>query len=357
MRPTSRSATQAGILAGTSGSARWTKGLWRSCAPLRAEDADATNPVQCAMARASHRRGDAGARGGRARAEPGRPSAPAASPAASPAATEPGRERRAAHVRPGVDVRRLRRPRHPRRLRPDRRLRLRHRPGEPRRGQPTPSSWASSASGRRPARPRARSSRASVDPAPTGSARPPRHGCGAHAAILKDHDWVFFTQRGTQGAEPFLDCEGYSLRELNAGTQGLTPKESRAAGHGRVPGVRRGLHGEGRGPGRLQLGRERRRTSWTSRTPWATTRSSTSASRMAPSWASSCSVTTPTPSRRSSSTASCPSPRPPRSRSRTSRAPSSACGPPARPTPGAPRRTPTPRARSRRPSRRWTSSP
>ncbi len=53
---------------------------------------------------------------------------------------------------------------------------------------------------------------------------------GAHAAILKDHDWVFFTQRGTQGAQPFLDCEGYSLRELNAGTQGLTPKESRAAG-------------------------------------------------------------------------------------------------------------------------------
>ena len=39
---------------------------------------------------------------------------------------------------------------------------------------------------------------------------------GAHAAILKDHDWVFFTQRGTQGAQPFLDCEGYSLRELNA---------------------------------------------------------------------------------------------------------------------------------------------
>ena len=41
---------------------------------------------------------------------------------------------------------------------------------------------------------------------------------------------MFFTQRGTQGAQPFLDCEGYSLRELNAGTQGLTPKESRAAG-------------------------------------------------------------------------------------------------------------------------------
>ena len=53
---------------------------------------------------------------------------------------------------------------------------------------------------------------------------------GAHADILKDHDWVFFTQRGTLGADPFLDCEGYSLRELNAGTQGLTPKESRAAG-------------------------------------------------------------------------------------------------------------------------------
>ena len=53
---------------------------------------------------------------------------------------------------------------------------------------------------------------------------------GAHADILKDHDWVFFTQRGSLGAEPFLDCEGYSLRELNAGTQGLTPKESRAAG-------------------------------------------------------------------------------------------------------------------------------
>jgi pimeloyl-ACP methyl ester carboxylesterase len=53
---------------------------------------------------------------------------------------------------------------------------------------------------------------------------------GEHKDIVADHDWVFFTQRGSQGAEPFLDCEGYSLRELNAGTKGLSPTESRAAG-------------------------------------------------------------------------------------------------------------------------------
>ena len=50
-----------------------------------------------------------------------------------------------------------------------------------------------------------------------------------HAAILDNHDWVFFTQRGTQGAQPFLDCEGYSLRELNGATKGLSLKDSRAA--------------------------------------------------------------------------------------------------------------------------------
>ena len=52
----------------------------------------------------------------------------------------------------------------------------------------------------------------------------------ANAAILKDHDWVFFTQRGTYGARPHLDCPGYSMRELNAATQGLTPDQSRESG-------------------------------------------------------------------------------------------------------------------------------
>ena len=52
----------------------------------------------------------------------------------------------------------------------------------------------------------------------------------ANAAILKDHDWVFFTQRGTNGAQPHLDCPGYSMRELNTATQGLTPEQSRESG-------------------------------------------------------------------------------------------------------------------------------
>jgi len=53
---------------------------------------------------------------------------------------------------------------------------------------------------------------------------------GANAAILKDHDVVLFTQRGTNGAQPHLDCPGYSMRELNTATQASRPTRAVRAG-------------------------------------------------------------------------------------------------------------------------------
>jgi pimeloyl-ACP methyl ester carboxylesterase len=44
----------------------------------------------------------------------------------------------------------------------------------------------------------------------------------AHQPLLQNHDFVFFTQRGTKGAEPFLDCPAYN----EAGPAGLAAGSS-----------------------------------------------------------------------------------------------------------------------------------
>jgi pimeloyl-ACP methyl ester carboxylesterase len=48
------------------------------------------------------------------------------------------------------------------------------------------------------------------------------------APILQNHDYVFFSQRGTSKAEPSLQCPDYNAVLLDAAVAGKTPEETRA---------------------------------------------------------------------------------------------------------------------------------
>lgn len=49
-----------------------------------------------------------------------------------------------------------------------------------------------------------------------------------NAATLADRDWVYFTQRGTKGAKPFLTCPAYDAINYNAALNGWTREEKEA---------------------------------------------------------------------------------------------------------------------------------
>lgn len=49
-----------------------------------------------------------------------------------------------------------------------------------------------------------------------------------NAATLADRDWVYFTQRGTKGAKPFLTCPAYDAISYNAALNGWTREEKEA---------------------------------------------------------------------------------------------------------------------------------
>ena len=105
--------------------------------------------------------------------------------------------------------------------------------------------------------PERRSSRASADPGANGLARgdpgvgrcPRRHPQGPRLGVL--HAARHAGRRALPRLRGLL-AAGAERRHAGPHAQGEPRGRSR-----RVPGVRRGLHGEGRGPGRLQLGRER----------------------------------------------------------------------------------------------------
>jgi pimeloyl-ACP methyl ester carboxylesterase len=46
-----------------------------------------------------------------------------------------------------------------------------------------------------------------------------------HESILADRDWVFFSQRGTEHAEPHLDCPAYNTAQVEGGREGWTEEE------------------------------------------------------------------------------------------------------------------------------------
>ncbi len=48
------------------------------------------------------------------------------------------------------------------------------------------------------------------------------------AGILADRHWVFFSQRGTQYAQPWLDCKEYNAVPLEAAKNGLSMDEELA---------------------------------------------------------------------------------------------------------------------------------
>jgi pimeloyl-ACP methyl ester carboxylesterase len=53
-------------------------------------------------------------------------------------------------------------------------------------------------------------------------------GIAARAAILQNHDYVFFSQRGTSKANPSLQCPDYNAVLLNDAVAGKTPDQTRA---------------------------------------------------------------------------------------------------------------------------------
>lgn len=54
------------------------------------------------------------------------------------------------------------------------------------------------------------------------------NGIASRAAILQNHDYVFFSQRGTSKAEPSLQCPEYNAVLLDAAIAGKSPDETRA---------------------------------------------------------------------------------------------------------------------------------
>ena len=113
-----------------------------------------------------------------------------------------------------------------------------------------------------------------------------------NAATLADRDWVYFTQRGTKGAKPFLTCPAYDAINYNAALNGWS-----RGGRKKRRSSKRWRAAETRPRPAVSTSRPITRTrmpltSKTSPRLWATTRSSTTASRTGRGWASSsCAIT------------------------------------------------------------------
>jgi pimeloyl-ACP methyl ester carboxylesterase len=67
----------------------------------------------------------------------------------------------------------------------------------------------------------------------------------SNAATLADRDWVYFTQRGTKGAKPFLTCPAYDAINYNAALNGWSNEEKEAQIAAALEGCRDKFAAEG----------------------------------------------------------------------------------------------------------------